>query len=248
MNTRLDGKIAALNIKEELINQYRQVKEELDKGRKVLFTGTPCQVEGLVSYLRKDYENLYLQDLICHGVPSRNVWKKYLEYKKEKAGENINKVSFRNKDNKGWNNYELKISYDSKDEYSDHSTDWYMRVFLNDIALRESCYHCNFKKRARISDITLADFWGINKVMPEMNDEKGTSLIMVNSEKGKELFKSILDNIEYKEVDFDVAISNNGSMLNSPPRNPEREAFLAELEEGKDIEYLVKKYIFKEEK
>lgn len=100
----------------DLGKTYRQVKEELDKGRKVLFTGTPCQVEGLVSYLRKDYENLYLQDLICHGVPSRNVWKKYLEYKKEKAGENINKVSFRNKDNKGWNNYELKISYDSKDE------------------------------------------------------------------------------------------------------------------------------------
>lgn len=227
---------------------YREVKIELDKGRKVLFTGTPCQVEGLVSYLKKDYDNLYLQDLICHGVPSKNVWKKYLEYKSKENGEKVKKVSFRNKENKGWNNYELKLTYDNKEEFSDHSTDWYMRVFLNDIALRESCYHCNFKKRGRISDITLADFWGINKVMPEMNDEKGTSLIMVNSEKGKELFNSVIDNITYKEVDFDLAISNNGSMLTSPPRNPEREAFLAELEEGKDIEYLVKKYIFKEDK
>ena len=220
---------------------YREVKIELDKGRKVLFTGTPCQVEGLVSYLKKDYDNLYLQDLICHGVPSKNVWKKYLEYKSKENGGKVKKVSFRNKENKGWNNYELKLTYDNKEEFSDHSTDWYMRVFLNDIALRESCYHCNFKKRGRISDITLADFWGINKVMPEMNDEKGTSLLIIHSEKGKELLSKIEDKITLKSVDVYAAIANNKNMIKSVECHESREEFFEDLEKM-ELNELIEKY------
>ena len=221
---------------------YKQVKNFLENDRYVLFTGTPCQVEGLISYLRKDYEKLYTQDIVCHGVPSKNVWKKYMEYRMKIQNDKIEKVSFRDKENKGWNNYQVLFNYINSKEYIDHSKDTFMRIFLKDIALRESCYNCKFKKVNRISDITLADFWGINNVLPEMNDEKGTSAIMINSKKGKELFESIKEEIIFKETEKSEIIKYNQSFIKPAEFNINREEFFKDLE-VLDLKEIEQKYL-----
>lgn len=229
-------------IQSDIGKTYNEARQALNQGRLVLFTGTPCQIEGLKTYLMKDYENLYTQDIICHGVPSNKVWKKYLEYRKL-DNDILENVSFRNKENKGWNKYQLLFEYKNSKTYIDHIDDLYMKIFLSDIALRDSCYDCKFKKKHRISDITLADFWGINDLLPEMNDEKGTSLLIVNSEKGRKLLDNIKDKIKIKEVDFEKAICKNPSMIKSPKLKENREKFFKDLESNMSIEELTNKYI-----
>lgn len=198
-------------LQSDIKDTFKEAKEFLNQGKKVFYTGTPCQIEGLKSFLRKEYDNLYTGDLICHGVPSKNIFDEYVN----KFNEPIKKIYFRNKENKGWNKYQVLIETEDNKIFSDHETDEFMNNFLSDKYLRESCYDCNFKKKHRISDITFADFWGINSVAPEMNDEKGTSLIFIHSKKGKEIFEKIKENIIYKKVDFYEAIKNNQSMIKS---------------------------------
>ncbi len=223
---------------------FKEVKKDLIQGRKVLFTGTPCQVEGLISFLIKPFDNLYTQDFICHGVPSKKVWEKYLEYRKKLDNSEPNKINFRNKENKGWNEYQLLFEYNENKKYIDHNEDLFMKAFLSDIALRDSCYKCEFKKKHRISDITLADFWGINNVLPEMNDEKGTSLIIINSEKGNKLLKEIQDKAVIKEVDIECAIKYNKSMIQSATINDNREKFFQNLKMD-NFENLIDRFIEK---
>ena len=125
---------------------YKIAKQYLEEDKYVLFTGTPCQIEGLRSYLQKDYKKLYTQDIICHGVPSPKVWEKYMEYRKNKDKEIPQKIYFRNKDN-GWKRYNVKFKYKQGEYKNRQSKDVYMQAFLRDISLRDSCYHCNFKKK-----------------------------------------------------------------------------------------------------
>lgn len=221
---------------------YSIVKKFLDEGRKVLFTGTPCQVEGLYSFLRKEYLNLYTQDIICHGVPAPQLLEKYIQYKEKDNQGKINKVSFRDKENLGWSNFQLKIDYETKNECMSHDEDPFMQLFLRDIALRKTCYDCNFKRENRISDITLADFWGINNVLPEMNDEKGISAVMINSEKGMELFENIKEKIIYKETTKKEIQKYNPNFVKSAKKFDRREEFFKDLE-NKDFEYLIEKYL-----
>ena len=219
-------------------NTFKIAENYLKQNRKVLFTGTPCQIEGLKSFLRKDYDNLYTQDIICHGVPSKKVFEKYVDENK------VKKIYFRDKENEGWNNYQILIKTNDSQKYINHEKDLFMRFFLSDIALRESCYECKFKKKHRVSDITLADFWGIDEVLPEMNDEKGTSLVMVHSKKGREIFEKIKDEIIFKEVDFYDSIKYNQSMIKSCKYNENREIFFADLDKF-SLKKLCEKYIIK---
>lgn len=221
-------------------DSYKQVKKFLEEGRYVLFTGTPCQVEGLITYLNKKYEKLFTQDIICHGVPSPKVWKRYLEYRKNKDVEEPLEINFRNKDN-GWKNYNLKFRYKEHEYKNNQNMDKYMQAFLKNVSLRESCYNCSFKKINRLSDITLADFWGIEKVNPEMFDDKGTSLVIVNSEKGKELFKEIQNEVVKEEVNLYETIKYNPSMITSSKPDKNREEFFENLEKM-DFNELVNKY------
>lgn len=204
-------------------DNYKKAKQFLEEGRKVLFTGTPCQVEGLLTYLGKDYDNLYTQDIICHGVPSPKVWKKYLEYKEK--NKKLKGINFRKKDILGWNNYQVSYKYDSSEENVHHEEDIYMKLFLKNFILRESCYSCNFKKVNRKSDITLADFWGINEVIPEFNDEKGVSALIIHSKKGKEIFDSIKDSIVFREVSVEDIKKYNPCVCKSAYYNNNRNQF-----------------------
>ena len=207
-----------------------KAKKFLSNGRKVLFTGTPCQIEGLITYLGKNYSNLYTQDFICHGVPSPKVWKKYLDYKKEKCGEDPIKVNFRDKEVLGWSNFQVKYKYKSKDEIVHHDDDYYMNFFLRNYDLRESCYNCHFKKIRRNSDLTIADFWGINEVLPEFNDEKGISSLIINSNKGQEIFDNIKSSIDFAEVSIEDIIKHNSPLYVSVPYNEKREKFFDYLD------------------
>ena len=222
---------------------YSKVKDFLIEGRKVMYTGTPCQIEGLKSYLGKEYENLFTQDIICHGVPSPKVHERYLKYLRDKyKTKNIKNIIHRTKIN-GWKNWCVNIKFDNSEYIKAHEQDPYMQAFLRNTSLRESCYNCQFKKKHRISDITLADFWGIENIAPEMDDDRGTSLVIINSEKGKKIFEQIKDKINYKQVDFEEAIQYNPSMTTSVKPDPNRKKFFENLDKM-PFDELVKKYTY----
>lgn len=222
---------------------YAKVKEFLHSGRKVMFTGTPCQIEGLKAYLGKENDNLFTQDIICHGVPSSKVHEKYLEYLKSKCKtEKIENIVHRTKI-KGWKNWCVNVKFNNSEYIKSHNDDPYMQAFLKNTSLRESCYNCKFKKKHRVSDITLADFWGIENIAPEMDDNKGTSLVIINSEKGKQIFEQIKDKIIYKQVDFEEAIRYNPSMTSSAKKDSNREKFFENLDKM-PFDKLVKKYTY----
>lgn len=173
---------------------YIRAEQFLNSGRQVLFTGTPCQIAGLKKYLRSDYDNLLTVDVICHGAPSPQVWKKYLDEQLRLIEQNrglkyqIIAVNFRNK-SVGWKNYNFSIGLkraDGEVEYftQPSSQNIFMRGFLRDFYLRPSCYSCPAKSGKSGSDITLGDFWGINQLKPEIDDDRGVSAVMVNTPQG----------------------------------------------------------------
>lgn len=216
-------------------NSFSQVKAFLDSGREVLFSGTPCQVAGLKNYLRKPYPNLLTVDLVCHGVPSPEVWRKYLQetvckayrIKKNKSAINlcdyISDISFRFKD-KGWKKYSIKIVFrNGKFEMIPFFENLYMNAFLSDLSLRLSCYTCPTKQHNVQGDITLADFWGVNELNPDIDDDKGCGLILMhNKEK-----LSLLLSLDCKLVDckFNDVIKYNPSILCSVEKPINRKFF-----------------------
>lgn len=222
-------------------NTYVQVKKDLEGDKKVLFTGTPCQIEGLKNFLRKDYINLFTMDFICHGVPSPMIWKEYLnEIRDNKQGE-IKKVYFRDK-KLGWKLFSLKIIFDKDTYINDLNQDLYMKGFLQDLYLRPSCYNCKFKKINRLSDITVADFWGIEKVLPKMDDDKGTSLIIIHTDKGKQLFDILFDKMIVNEVNMNEALKYNPSMIKSVKYNEKRKEFFERFINEKTLTTLIFQY------
>ncbi len=210
-------------------NIYKDVNKDLSDGKKVLFTGVPCQIDALKLYLQKEYDNLYLVEVICHGTPSPKLWKTYVEYLEEKYNATIESVDFRNK-KYGWKKFGLKKKGDNIDQYLDISTDPYMVMFLRDYCLRSSCYNCNAKKLESMADITIADFWGIEHVLPQMDDDTGTSLVLIQSNKGEKLFNSIVDEIIYEETNFDDAIKYNPSYYKPVNKPFERDSFFNYLD------------------
>lgn len=221
---------------------YKEVRNFLKDGRQVLFSGTPCQIYGLKSFLGKSYANLLCIDIICHGVPSPLVWQKYVENHEKKSGSRAERIAFRRK-NCGWKLYSVSFSFENNTEYSKTlKEDLFMQGFLKDIYLRPSCYHCNFKTLNRVSDITLADFWGVGNILPSFDDDMGTSLVLVNSNKGNFVFSSVADDMVYEEVNINKAISYNPSAIKSVAYNPKRELFFKELSNLEDIEQLIIKY------
>jgi len=220
---------------------YHHVKEFLKQGRKVLFSGTPCQIAGLKSYLGQTYENLFCVDIVCHGVPSPKVFRKYIDYQESSVGSSTRRIAFRQKD-EGWKRYSVSFIFNNDTEYlQTFRQDLYMRAFLKDVCLRPSCYACEFKSLHRQSDLTLADFWGIQNILPEMDDDKGTSLIFVNSDSGHSILDKIKDKIIYKEVDINQAVKYNSTAIKSASYNSKRDKFFADLD-SMPFDQLVNKY------
>jgi len=222
---------------------YKQVKEFLEKGIEVLFSGTPCQISGLIAFLGQEYDNLICIDIICHGVPSPRVFKMYRTELEKKHGSTTRKITFRCKDC-SWKKYSILLSFNNDTEYKkDVTQDVFMRGFLQNLFLRPSCYACKSKSLNRLSDITIADFWGINNIAPELDDDKGTSLVLVNSGKGKKIFKELQNKMIIKQVDVRETIKYNISALESAPNNPNRDRFFLNIDSNSDnLSALIIKY------
>ena len=217
---------------------YSQVKVFLKQGRKVLFSGTPCQIAGLKQFLGKEYDNLLTVDVICHGVPSPKVWQRYIDeikcnaFKKEKTiyyplatgtstDVQIESIFFRDK-RTGWKRYSFTLSLaetladGQKNTVSlshKYHKDSYMKLFLRDLILRPSCYQCPAKGGKSQSDLTIADFWGVERCYPDLVDERGVGLMVIKSGKGLKAMSSL--QLELQKVSFEDAIAGNPMYMNS---------------------------------
>jgi len=208
---------------------YKKIKNLLKENKKVLFTGTPCQVAGLKGFLRKDYENLYCVDIICHGTPSPKVFKKYIEEIKNND-EKFVKTNFRDKCN-GWIPY-LTTTITSKNNYSfGMQEDLFLQAFLSNLSLKESCGDCKFNKIPRQGDITIGDFWKIGNYNPKYDDKNGTSVILVNNSKGTELLEILkLHSKMLEKTPLEVAIKGNKNLIQSSKHHPNRNLFFELLD------------------
>lgn len=212
-------------VQSEIRDTFKIVKDYLDKGKVVLFSGTPCQISGLDSYLRKKYENLILIDIACHGVPSPLVYKRYINKLEKKKRANIEEISFRDKST-GWKDYSVRFKFNNGKKIKQFRIDnMYMNGYLKDIFLRPSCYECKFKKPVSSADLTLADYWGVQSKHPEFDDDKGTSLVLVNSEKGKEILKKITPRLEILETDLEYSLKCNPAIIKASKYNKDRDRF-----------------------
>jgi coenzyme F420-reducing hydrogenase beta subunit len=203
-------------VQSSINNSYRDVKNQLLENKPVLFSGTPCQIAGLRSYLKKNFEKLITVDFSCHGVPSPGVFQDYLEWQEARNRSNINQIKFREKRKK--TAYGLLLKFDSGKEYwSEVKHDIFYNGFLSDILLRRSCYQCEFAVIPRQSDITLGDFHGIEKIDPDYigQEGKGVSIILSNTDNGKKLLDSIRDQVVIEEKKFSDA--NKYNRLNNRP-------------------------------
>ncbi|MGL4739843.1 MAG: Coenzyme F420 hydrogenase/dehydrogenase, beta subunit C-terminal domain [Sarcina sp.] len=213
-----------------LNNIYLKVKKLLNNDQQVMFTGTPCHVAGLKHFLGKEYEHLLLVDIACHGVPSPKVFKKYIFNLNEEQKSEVITFSFRNKD-ESWKNYNIKYKFKNGKEVNYKANkDIYMQGFLKDLYLRPSCYNCKFKKPYTESDLTLADYWGVQNIHPEFDDDKGVSLVLVNSDKGQAFIDNISDKIDMIETDGEFAIKNNPCIVKPVNYNPKREKFFEDFD------------------
>lgn len=218
---------------------YHDAKRFLTEGRHVLFSGTPCQIAGLHKFLGKQYNNLLSVDFICHGTPSPKVWDMYLKHVVN-ANHSIQSISFRNKVN-GWKKLHFSIEYSKANKtvslLSSTDKNQYMKAFLSDLILRPSCASCKAKSFSSKSDITLADFWGIWNVNPEMYDNKGTSMILINTEHGlKEL---PYDNIKYINADYEDAKKYNRACIVSVSPHSKRALFFDKLQKTDNVVRLI---------
>ncbi len=223
-------------VQSELGNVFLTVKEKLREGKKVLFSGTPCQVAGLIRFLVKEYENLLCVDVLCHGVPSPKVYNEYLDRMGKAFSSNAVSVNFRNKQ-KGWKRLFIDINFANGKRYFKFSGfDPYMSLFLNNKSQRSSCFHCPFTTIHRQGDISLGDFWGIGKEYPDYDDDKGISMILVNNEKGAKLIDWIAHDLLLQERTMDLAIAGNKVLKEPILGETNRDLFYTDyVKEGCDV-------------
>lgn len=241
-------------VQSRMENNYRKADFFLRQGRKVLFSGTPCQIAGLKCFLRKEYANLITVDFVCHGVPSPKVWRMYLDETvtrqcgthtlssiHEKRNTIIESVSFRDK-RLGWKKFSFSLalsipngSGEKKSVFlSDVFTEnLFMKGFLDNLFLRPSCYCCSAKSGKSGSDITIADFWGIDRLMPDFDDDKGISLVLVNTVGGGHFFSSL--DMEVRESSLDVVKKCNSNYIESVVQHHKRNTFFTMLTEGSSV-------------
>lgn len=212
---------------------YKEIRELLRKGEKVLACGTPCQMAALRSFLRKDYDNLIIVDFICRGVNSPKVYRKYLDSLERKFGGKVVYVKAKNKE-LGWRNLTRKVVFDNgKVYYGVHMQDDFRRGYHTNVYCRPSCYTCQYKGFPRMADITIADYWGIERVDPNMDNNIGTSMILLNSNKGIAFFEKVKDKLEWEETCFESVLPGNIA-LRKPiePARIDRKSFFEDLDKG----------------
>lgn len=219
-----------------------RVKEDLKKGLLVLYSGTGCQIAGLKAFLGKDYSNLITCDVVCHGVPSRKVWKKYREEKEKREGKKIKELIFRDK-SAGWSHNQYKITYvDGKVEKEASTLQLFHAGYLKGLFYRPSCGTCRFASLPRVSDITLADYWQYQGQFRQSEFDMGVSLITINTNKGESLLKESSYYLSFEPTERELAIKSCRHLDEHPSENPNRALFF-ELFENRGYYAAAKKYI-----
>lgn len=237
-------------------DSFKIAEDFLKGGRKVLFSGTPCQIAGLKRFLRKEYDNLLTVDFICHGVPSPGVWREYLKEEiARQCGKNsvfshpdikrkvrIEKISFRDK-RLGWKKYSFTLILSVPDRHGEKNTvllsenkyhNLFLQGFLRNLYLRPSCHHCKVKGFSSGSDITIADFWAINHYLPKENDHRGYSLCMFNSD--------VKLQCKMFQLDVEKVCKTNSTIYHSSEEHKNRALFFSEFSQGNKVIPLIKKY------
>ena len=224
---------------------YTQVRDLLKKGEKVLVCGGPCQMAALRAFLRKNYDNLIIADYICRGINSPKVWRKYLDSYEERYGSKVVYCKAKSKEY-GWRNLTQKVILENGKAYYEtrHQSNFTKGYLRTGVFCRPSCYDCKFKGYPRIADITLADFWGIEKVNRSLEKNLGTSLVMINSKKGQAFFEQVKKKINYVEVPFNSIEAGNRSLnLSLDPPKVDRRKFFEDLDKMSFLD-LAEKYNF----
>lgn len=222
-------------VQSDILGVYQQVQDELSDGNRVLFSGTPCQIAGLKNFLDKDYPELFTVDLACHGVPSPEVWSRYLREK----GEDLIYVNFRDKSS-GWRKYQIAYTYKDRIEKVRFDRDPYMQLFLQNISLRPSCYDCAFRNGGNCSDVTLGDFWAISDVCPQMNDGRGVSAVIVNTPKGMSFINELP---QATEVKYEDAVKSNGGFFTTFEVPVTRNDFFGGLDSAADLSKYIRRFV-----
>lgn len=209
---------------------YKQVKKDLENGKWVLYTGVPCQIGGLRCFLRKDYDRLYCVDLVCHGFPSGDVWGKYVDYLEHKCHAKLSAFEFRHK-SPGEKTPVYRAEMDNGHVLAQSlAKNAYSRTYNSLISHMLSCYKCRYTKKERAGDITLGDFWGIEQFSPQNANALGTSLILVNSQKGRLLLDKINSAIVISERSMEEAQMKNPALKESVKKRPWRRGFFKSLD------------------
>ena len=220
-----------------LCDTFSQVKQRLDRGQRVLFSGTPCQVAGLKAFLPKDYVNLITVDFVCHSVPAPMAWREYVAFraKLDNGGQLPERINLRSKDT-GWSRYRYSnlFAYAHGQAHSIVSGEsLYMKLFGGGYISRESCENCRFKGYSRVSDLTLGDFWGIWDIHPDMDDDKGTSLVLVQSERGAAVLEGLREKLVIEPVTLEEASRQNPAIVKAAKGQEKRREALEKIRNGR---------------
>lgn len=227
-------------VQSNLNNCFKEIKRYLEQEKEVCFVGTTCQAVGLKSYLRKEYENLIIVDLVCHGTPSPKLWDKYLKYQKNEYHSEIVEISFRNK-TYGYHSGTMMIKFkNGKTYYGSARVDYMLKSFFREISSRPICYSCPFKTLERCSDFTIYDCWHASQLVDGLkDDDKGYTNVIVQSEKGQEVLEKIRESYYIYLTDTNAAVDADGIMvLHSAKSHPKRGEFYKDLDKDSLPEHI----------
>ena len=209
---------------------FKDTREALKSGKLVLFTGTPCQIHGLKLFLKRDYDNLITASIVCYGVPSPLIFKKCMMELEHREGSKIKSIRFRDK-RKGWQQSYVEYKFENGKIFSGPlAEDIYIKGFFANLYLRPSCHQCINREGNSFSDLTIGDYWGIDKLDPDLNDGKGASIVLIYTDKGKSFFQKATNLKGTRKVDIEGVIQHNPRIINSEKRNRNRNSFFKEFE------------------
>ena len=224
-------------------DSFRIIKRLLKEGKLIYFVGTGCQVDGLKSYLKADYENLLTSDLICHGVPSQDLFDKHIKYLETKYKGKVISYEFRN--NRSWEVCESVITLNShtlkRHILPSYNLSPFLYSFMQGFTYRSSCYACPYARPQRSGDITLADFWGAKQLFPTLMADYGVSMVLVNTSKGEEILERLHDKVNLCDSSLDIAVANNRNLAH-PTMKPLFRDSVFQILEKKGYEYVARKY------
>lgn len=233
-------------VQSDVLDTYSMAKKDLDEGKTVIYSGTPCQIAGLKSFLRKNYERLYTIGLICHGIPSQKFFDSYINYLEKKNNMKITRYSFRERKLVlGETVKGIAFGNGEKRKFRSWGQDYFMNLYLKGKCYRADCYECVYANEQilRPEDITIGDCWNIEKQIPILNADKGVSTIIMNTKKAMSIVEPLGQYMDVYEVDVSILAKNNPNLTRPTKKCKERNEIYALLSKGNTFEEIVPKFV-----